>query len=318
MSNKRIGGAYMNYLAQYRTHQNVTDLNLSVKVHLYHNYDKLTKSDKLVLTCLAQHSLQHVGVCHLKTSTIAEEIGKSDSTVKRSIKRLSEIGIIQIVNTSKMNGIKGANIYRINFFSQDVTHRVDPSEMNHRAIHETPRSSKAQDTKNETVSFKYFNLSFNPSVIKNVENNVYACGDSELKQQLRTIYQPSSVEGNQVFEELCKIAFGRLKQYMQSHQVPYTQMEQIVLKSMNDLVRKQGVRNQFAMYSKMIERQTLQLFEQHIKPKATTFNFGKKVGVVPDWFEKGEHLEKKEQSLTENEKQYFEEQRKKLLAELGV
>lgn len=308
----------MIYLSQYRTHQTVTGLDLSVKEHLYHNYDKLTKSDKQVLTCLAQHSLQHVGACHLKTSTIAEEISKSDSTVKRSIKRLSEMGIIQIVNTSKMNGIKGANIYRINFFTQDVTHRVDPSEMNHRAIHETPRSSKAQDTKNEMVSLKSFNLSFNPSVIKNVENNVYACKESELKLQLRNIYNPQSVEGNQAFEELCKIAFGRLKQYMNSHQVPYTQMEQIVLKAMHDLVRKQGVRNQFAMYSKMIERQTLQLFEQHIKPKATTYNFGKKVGVVPDWFEKGEHLEKKEQTLSENEKQYFEEQRKKLLAELGA
>lgn len=308
----------MIYLAQYRTHQTVTGLDLSIKEHLYHNYDKLTKSDKQVLTCLAQHSLQHVGACHLKTSTIAGEIEKSESTVKRSIKRLSEFGIIEVVNTSKMNGIKGANIYRINFFNQDMTHRVKPSEMNHRATHGTPRSSKVEQAKHETVSLKSFNLSFNPSVIKNVENNVYAYEESDLKFQLRNIYNPLSVKGNQAFEELCKIAFGRLKQYMKSHQVPYTQMEQIVLKAMHDLVRKQGVRNQFAMYSKMIERQTLQLFEQHFKPKATTFNFGKKVGVVPDWFEKGEHLETKELSLSDNEKQYFEEQRKKLLEELGA
>lgn len=308
----------MIYLAQYRTHQTVTGLDLSVKEHLYHNYDKLTKSDKQVLTCLAQHSLQHVGACHLKTCTIAEEIGKSDSTVKRSIKRLSEMDIIGVVNTSKMNGIKGANIYRINFFNQEMNHRVEPSKMNHRATHETPRSSKAQDTENETVSLKSFNLSSNLFVNKNVINNVNACGESDLQIKLRTIYNPQSTESNETFKELCKIAFGRLKQFMHSHQVPYLQMEQIVLKAMYDLVRKQGVRNQFAMYSKMIERQTLQLFEQHIKPKQTVNTFGKKVGVVPDWFEKGEHLEKKEQSLSENEKQYFEEQRKKLLAELGA
>ncbi|MGN0002175.1 MAG: helix-turn-helix domain-containing protein, partial [Sphingobacterium composti] len=124
---KQRGGITMIYLAQYRTHQSIADLDLSVKEHIYNNFDKLTKSDKAVLSCLATHSLQHVGACHLKTSTIAEEIGKSESTIKRSIKRLSDIGIIEIVNTSKLNGIKGANIYRINFFSQQMTYR----EMNH-------------------------------------------------------------------------------------------------------------------------------------------------------------------------------------------
>ncbi|MER2058824.1 MAG: helix-turn-helix domain-containing protein [Niallia sp.] len=307
----------MIYLAQYRTHQTIAGLDLSVKEHLYHNYDKLTKSDKQVLTCLAQHSLKHVGACHLKTFTIAEEIDKSDSTVKRSIKRLSEIGIIEIVNTSKMNGIKGANIYRINFFNQDVTHRIEPSKMNHRPTQETPRSSKAQDTENETVSLKSFNLSSNFFVNKNVVNNVNACTESDLKLQLRTIYNPQSMEGNQAFEELCKIAFGRLKQYMQSHQVPYTQMEQIVLKAMHDLVRKQGVRNQFAMYSKMIERQTLQLFEQHIQPKRPVNNFGKKVGVVPDWFTNREHEQKEEAPISAEQQRYFEEKRKELLAKLG-
>lgn len=308
----------MIYLAQFRTHQTVKELDSSVKEHLYHNYDKLSKSDKQVLTCLAQHSLQHVGACHLKTETIAGEIGKSEKTVQRAINKLVSLKIITKHNTRKKHGQTGANIYSIHFFNPDNVHANVQQEMTDGETHETPRSSKVEHVKHETVSLKSFNLSFNPSVIKNVENNVYACGETNLKLQLRTIYNPLSVEGNQAFEELCKIAFGRLKQYMKSHQVPYTQMEQIVLKAMHDLVRKQGVRNQFAMYSKMIERQTLQLFEQHIKPKATTYNFGKKVGVVPEWFEKGEHLDKKEQTLSESEKQYFEEQRKKLLEELGA
>lgn len=296
----------MIYLAQYRTHQTVTELDSSVKEHIYNNFDKLTKSDKAALSCLATHSLQHVGACHLKTSTIAEEIGKSESTVKRSIKRLSEIGIIEIVNTSKMNGIKGANIYRINFFNQNMTHR----EMNHRATHETPRISKDEHVKSESVSFKSFNL----SVVKNVVNNVNAhCSDTELKLQLRGIYNPLAVEGNQAFEELCKIAFGRLKQYMQSHKVPYLQMEQIVLKAMRDLVRKQNIKNEFAMYSAMIKRQVEQLFEAPVNPVHTFNKLSREL--IPDWFDK---RNEPSTEVTNNVGNIdFEAERQKILAKLG-
>ena len=296
----------MIYLAQYRTHQTVTELDLSIKEHIYNNFDKLTKSEKAVLNCLATHSLQHVGACHLKTSTIAGEIEKSDSTVKRSIKRLSDLGIIDVVNTSKMNGIKGANIYRINFFSQQMNHR----EMNHRATHETPRSSKDRHVKSETVSFKSFNL----SVVKNVVNNVNAQGnDKELKLQLRTIYNPLSKEGNQAFEELCKIAFGRLKQYMQSHKLPYLQMEQIVVKAMNDLVRKQNVKNEFAMYSAMIKRQVEQLFESPVEP-VHKFNKPSRE-LIPDWFDK---RNEPATGVTNNIGNIdYEAERQRILAKLG-
>lgn len=107
---------------------------------------------------------------------------------------------------------------------------------------------------------------------------------NDLKEQLRAINQPRSGEDNEAFEELCKIAFGRLKQYMNSHNMPYLQMSEIVLKAMSDLKRKQNVNNQFTMYSAMIKRQVEQLFEAHIKPvQAFT---GQNKELVPDWFDK--------------------------------
>ena len=303
----------MIYLAQYRTHQSVEELKQTEQAHIKHS--KLTGNVRNVFSYIVSRSFGNLGACKLRSQTIADNLGISRSTVTRCIKKLKDSHVIAVHNDTKGNGIQGANIYAIIF----LTHSEPPNEspkLSHQETHEIPRSSKVEHVKHESESLS-FNLSFNPSVNKNV-NYVTAHGESDLKLQLRNIYQPVTVEGNQAFEELCKIAFGRLKQYMKSHQVPYTQMEQIVLKAMSDLVRKQGVRNQFAMYSKMVERQTLQLFEQHIKPKSTTYNFGKKVGVVPDWFEKGEHMDKKEKPLSESEKQYFEEQRKKLLAELGA
>ncbi|MDM5229766.1 helix-turn-helix domain-containing protein [Lysinibacillus pakistanensis] len=62
---------------------------------------------------LASHSLEYPGACHLKASTIATSLEISTKTVYRSVKKLEELGIIEKVPGTKLNGIKGASIYRI-------------------------------------------------------------------------------------------------------------------------------------------------------------------------------------------------------------
>ncbi|MGE7597556.1 helix-turn-helix domain-containing protein [Lysinibacillus fusiformis] len=49
----------------------------------------------------------------LKASTIATSLEISTKTVYRSMKKLSELGIIEKVLSTKLNGIKGTTIYRI-------------------------------------------------------------------------------------------------------------------------------------------------------------------------------------------------------------
>lgn len=297
----------MIYLAEYRTHQSVEEMNASVSAHIANA--KLTGNVRKVLECLAKHSLQHVGACHLKADTIAQEIGISRSTVTRCIKKLKDLHVIAVHNNTKGNGIKGANIYAIIFLSHSEPSN-EPTNLHHRATHETPRSSKVEHVKNKSESLS-FNLSLNHFVNKNVINNVNACAhDSDLKQSLRAIYSPLSVEGNQAFEELCKIAFGRLKQYMRSHNMPYLQMEQIIINCMKSLVAKQGVKNQFAMYSAMIKRQVEQLFETPVKP-AQTFKHPNKE-LIPEWFEKRNEVVAPMPSTID-----YEAERQKILAKLG-
>lgn len=304
----------MIYLAEYRTHQSIAEMNASVSGHI--TDAKLGGNVRKVLECLAKHSLKFVGACHIKADTIAKELGISRSTVTRCIKKLKESHVINVFNNPKANGIKGANIYAIIFLSQGEPSN-EPSKMSHRETHGNTIVSTV-DTHNIESESLSFNLSFNPFVVSNVSTYNPSATPFDLKMQLREIYQPVSVENNQEFEELCKIAFGRLKQYMHSHSVPYLQLEQIVLKAMHDLVRKQNVKNQFAMYSSMIKRQVEQLFEQHIKPKKSVSTFGKKVGVVPDWFSNGEHLDKGQSNeMSAEEQRYFEGERQKLLAKLG-
>lgn len=299
----------MIYLAKYRTHKSVEDLKQSEKAHIRKH--KLTGNLRKVLELLVKHSLGNLGACKLKAQTIADEIGISRATVTRCIKKLRDLNTIESHADTKSNGIKGANIYSIIFLSHGEP-SSESSGMSHRAVHANTVISTVEHVKHESESFNSFNLSFNPFVINNV--NTYSTCDTaqDLKSQLRAIYNPQSVDGNVAFEELCKIAFGRIKQFMKSHNMPYLQMTDIVIRCMKSLVNKQGVRNQFAMFSKMIERQVLQLFEQPIKP-VQAFNKLSDDN-IPNWF-----YERNEPPTVVNKDTNidFEAERQKFLAKLG-
>ena len=311
----------LQYLIKYKSFISVEDMDQAVEQHIAYHYDQLTPAECEVLRCLASHSLTAYGASHLLVETIAREIGVTVKTIYRATKKLTDLGIITKHKTVKRTG-QGASIYVIAPFKKEsvVRHSMSNScqslETHVNAV--IPTDSHV---KKEPVTKVFSTYSFNPSVNKNVNAYDSHAIHSDLKEQLRAVYNPQSVEANQAFEELCKIAFGRLKQYMHSHQIPYLQMTQIIIKCMSDLVRKKDVRNQFAMYSKMIERQTLQLFEKFVQPKAAAgINmYGKKVGVLPDWFvpvgERGEneivHKESAGPSID------FEAERRRILEKLG-
>lgn len=101
------------YLAQYITFDSVADMDNSVEDHMAIHYYELTESERSIVFKLASHSLEHPGVCRLKASTIAEALEISTKTVYRSVKKLEGLGIIEKVPGTKLNGIKGASIYRI-------------------------------------------------------------------------------------------------------------------------------------------------------------------------------------------------------------
>ena len=126
------------YLAQYITFDSVADMDKSVEDHMAAHYYDLTESERAIVFKLASHSLEYVGACHLKPSTIAESLEISTKTVYRSIKKLAELGIIEKLPITKLNGIKGASIYRIlpyvpSYVSQRET--VDEAVMTRFAFH---------------------------------------------------------------------------------------------------------------------------------------------------------------------------------------
>ncbi|MEQ6857287.1 helix-turn-helix domain-containing protein [Lysinibacillus capsici] len=123
------------YLAQYITFDSVADMDKSVEDHMAIHYYDLTESEQAIVFKLASHSLEHTGVCHLKASTIAASLEISTKTVYRSMKKLAELGIIEKVPSTKLNGIKGASIYRIlPYVPSSVSQRETVDEASNDAV----------------------------------------------------------------------------------------------------------------------------------------------------------------------------------------
>lgn len=138
------------YLAQYKTFESVTEMDKSVEDHITAHYFDLTESESAIVFAIATRSLMYPGASHLKASTIAESLEISTKTVYRSVKKLAELGIIEKVPGTKLNGIKGASIYKIlPYVPSEVSQRVTSDEANNEAV--SPPQS-------ETQSFNSFNL----------------------------------------------------------------------------------------------------------------------------------------------------------------
>ena len=79
---------------------------------------KLPAMQKIVLIILASHKNSKTGACHPSMSTIAEEAGMTERSVRTQISELKESGFIEIENTFQ-KGLKSSNKYRLNLANLD-------------------------------------------------------------------------------------------------------------------------------------------------------------------------------------------------------
>ena len=168
------------YLAQYTTFESITDMDTAVENHMAAHFYDLTESERAIVFKLASHSLEHPGACHLKAATIAAALEISTKTVYRSVKKLEDLGIIEKVPGTKLNGIKGASIYRIlPYVPSSVSQRETAQAISNDAVSE-------DFTKNQ--SSKSFNhLSFKTSTLQEIYNNAHA--EKEAHKEYMNEYQ---------------------------------------------------------------------------------------------------------------------------------
>lgn len=169
------------YLEQYSTFDSVADMDAAVEDHIQQHYFDLTESERAIVFTLASRSLMYPGASHLKAETIADQVGVSTKTVYRSIKKLVELNIIEKVPGTKLNGIKGASIYRILPFTNNV-----PSEVSQRVTVDEASNDVAIEQVFEKQSFNSFNL-LKTSPINVIYNNAHA--EKEVCKEWMNGYQ---------------------------------------------------------------------------------------------------------------------------------
>ncbi|MFY2307621.1 helix-turn-helix domain-containing protein [Lysinibacillus fusiformis] len=168
------------YLAQYITFDSVTDMDKSVEGHMAVHYYDLTESERTIIYKLASHSLEHTGVCHLKASTIAAALEISTKTVYRSIKKLAGLGIIEKVPSTKLNGIKGASIYRILPY-------VPSSVSQRETVDEASTDTVCHPQSENQPSSSFYLSSFKTSNLQEVYESAHA--EKEARKEYMNEYQ---------------------------------------------------------------------------------------------------------------------------------
>ena len=170
------------YLAQYTTFNTVADMDKSVEDHMAVHYYDLTESERAIIFALASRSLAYPGACHLKAETIAEQTETSRSTVMRAIKKLVSLNIIEKVKQTKLNGIKGASIYRILPYD-------DTSNLKHRETVDEASYDVVCPPQSENQASKSFNLlsSKQANNIMNLGNEL--ASQAEKKKEYMNEYQ---------------------------------------------------------------------------------------------------------------------------------
>ncbi|MBD7939558.1 helix-turn-helix domain-containing protein [Cytobacillus sp. Sa5YUA1] len=184
----------MHYLSDYQTFQSKQQLNEAIADHLSEHYYELSATDRAVLNTIARYAVKFAGAAHLKVATIANNIAKSEKTVRRAINRLQELRVIRkLVTTRKVTGGQGANIIQVLPF----VIRDDQAEVSTREDSVEPVVPSVQPTEIEnepSISFKQntvINNTYNAPTTPYVrfkQSVEYYVKDAKLTNKLYGIY----------------------------------------------------------------------------------------------------------------------------------
>lgn len=124
------------YLENYQTFSHKSELNEAIALHLEAYGQALNQTERMILTFLSRYAVKYPGVAHLKNTTIAQAIKKSERTVRRALAKLESLQIIErrVFHREKTGGF-GANLY-IFLPYQEINESVE--ETNVEKIPENP------------------------------------------------------------------------------------------------------------------------------------------------------------------------------------
>lgn len=139
------------YLSDYSNFKCKEEMDNATNQHISDNWNLLNNTDRAVLDMIRRYSVKH-GAAHLKHETMEKTLGKSNSTIRRSLRKLESLSIIKRVKFIRkvLSGL-GANIYTILPFNS----KVSQSEMNSGEVAENSTVSKREAPKAENEPLLY-------------------------------------------------------------------------------------------------------------------------------------------------------------------
>ncbi|WP_153732384.1 hypothetical protein [Sporosarcina obsidiansis] len=101
------------YLSNYAKFQNKTEMDTAARQHVDMHWHAMNKTDRAILEMIRCYSVKYLAA-HLKHQTIETKLSLSNSTVRRTLRKLEKLQIIERIHYIRpvMSGL-GANIYRI-------------------------------------------------------------------------------------------------------------------------------------------------------------------------------------------------------------
>ncbi|MDF9887662.1 putative transcriptional regulator [Bacillus sp. LEw-kw-24] len=150
----------MKELRKYQSFNSVAEMDNSISEYL--SVYKLKESEYTVLWKIASYSCKFVGVSYLKVQTLADLVHYSKRTVQRSLKRLTELGIITRVESFKP--VRGGHSAFINVINPFDSHTV--LSLQEEAVEPTPECVDELPAHTDTI----------PSKTKISKDNTYVGG----------------------------------------------------------------------------------------------------------------------------------------------
>ncbi len=134
------------YLTEYSYFTNKQDMDEAARQHVLAHWNSRNHTERAVLDTIRCYSVKY-GAAHLKHETIEKAIKKSNATVRRAIRNLEKLDIIERIHYIRpvMSGL-GANIYVIKPFN-------DQSKMNSPEVTEKPSDGRPQPAILKTEAF---------------------------------------------------------------------------------------------------------------------------------------------------------------------
>lgn len=211
---------------------------------------KLNKTDNRILSHMQQYAVRYTGVFYQLVKTMADKLGVSESTVKRTLRKLSLLGIVKRIPTiRKRKGGKGATIFQ---FQKFTLPKNDPSVLNHCEGSEKPTESKVEGDKNETKPI----ISSKQNSLNNINtyNNTANANQNDKKASKdfkdMTLYEKMkhlvAITTNDFtdFKKYCEVVFGNTRKWLKlnSFKEYKEEFERIAYESFKQSIYAKNVR----------------------------------------------------------------------------